>query len=79
MQQFRSTRSTSSTLIDQYTNDCRSIGESLQMNVQRITEDIRTILSTCNRSVGKDIKEYESFFRKAKVCLQNRIKLNSLS
>jgi hypothetical protein len=55
MQQLRSTRSTSSTLIDQYINDCRSIGDNLQINLQRITEDIRTMFSTCNRSVGKDI------------------------
>lgn len=56
MQQLRSTRSTSSTLIDQYINDCRSIGDNLQTNIQRITEDIRTIFSTCNRSAGKNMK-----------------------
>jgi hypothetical protein len=54
MQQLRSTRSASSTLIDQYITDCRSVEESLQINVHRINEDIQTILSTCNRSVGKE-------------------------
>jgi len=53
MQQLRSIRSTSSTLIDQYINDCRSIEDNLQVNIQRITEDIRIMLSTCNRSVGQ--------------------------
>ncbi|CAF2997874.1 unnamed protein product [Rotaria sp. Silwood2] len=53
MQQLCSTRSTGSTLIDQYVKDCQSIGDSLQINVQRINEDIRTMFSTCNRSVGQ--------------------------
>ncbi|CAF3396534.1 unnamed protein product [Rotaria sp. Silwood1] len=53
MQQICATRSASSILIDQYINDCQSIGDSLQTNVQRIDEDIRTMLSICNRSVGQ--------------------------
>lgn len=53
MQQLRTTRSTSSTLIDQCINDCRSIEDNLQTNIQRITEDFQTVFSTCNRSVGK--------------------------
>ncbi|CAF0767907.1 unnamed protein product [Rotaria sordida] len=53
MQQLCSTRSAGSTLIDQYIKDCQSIGDNLQINVQRINEDIRTILSTCSQSVGK--------------------------
>ncbi|CAF4597483.1 unnamed protein product [Rotaria socialis] len=53
MQQLSSTHSTSSTLIEHYIKDCQSIGDSLQINVQRMTEDIRTMFSTCNRSVGQ--------------------------
>jgi len=53
MQQLRSIRSTSSTLIHQYINDCRLIDDHLQINIQRIIEDIQTIFSTCNQSVGK--------------------------
>ena len=53
LQQFRSTRSTSSTLIDQVLIDCRSIGENLQGNLQRINDDIRTIFGNCSRSIGK--------------------------
>jgi len=53
MKQLRSTRSTGSSLIDQYINDCRAVGDSLQVNVQRLTDDIRTMLSACSRSTGK--------------------------
>ncbi|CAF4313050.1 unnamed protein product, partial [Adineta steineri] len=52
-QQLRLTRSTSSALIEQYINDCRTVGDTLQVNVQRINDDIGTMLSTCSRSVGQ--------------------------
>jgi hypothetical protein len=58
MKQLRSTRSTGSSLIDQYINDCRAVGDSLQVNVQRLTDDIRTMLSACSRSTGKNIEYY---------------------
>ncbi|UJR33209.1 hypothetical protein I4U23_020664 [Adineta vaga] len=50
-QQLRSTRSTASLLIHQYINDCRAIGECLQVNVQHVTEDIRSMLSNFNQSI----------------------------
>ncbi|CAF3620474.1 unnamed protein product [Adineta steineri] len=53
VQQLRLTRSTSSSLIEQYINDCRTVGDTLQVNVQRINDDIGTMLSTCSRSVGQ--------------------------
>ena len=54
-------RSSSSTLIDQYTTDCQSIGEALHANVQQLTDDAQTMLSTCHRSVGKQSSRTESF------------------
>lgn len=53
MQQLRSTRSTASSLIDQYVTDCRSVGDCLQVNIQRMTEDMRSMLSNYSRSIGK--------------------------
>ena len=53
MQQLRSTRSTASSLIDQYITDCRAVGDCLQVNIQRMTEDIRSMLSNYSCSIGK--------------------------
>ena len=53
MQQLHSICSSSSTLIDQYKKDFQSIGDYQQDSVQQNNENIRTILSTCTRSVGK--------------------------
>ncbi|CAF1221919.1 unnamed protein product [Adineta ricciae] len=53
MQQLRSTRSTASALIDQYIIDCRAVGDCLQMNIQRMTEDIRSMFSNYSCSIGQ--------------------------
>ena len=36
--------------------DCQAIGDSLQINIQQTEENIQTIVSNWNQSLGKDKK-----------------------